>query len=415
MNKSSFRFLWFGQSLANCGDVFYIVGLIAIIHEITGSATYMALVPFFITTSRFVSGVIAPLIIDRTRLKILLAYSQLGKTMITLLLAGFSSIFLSSNTIFLIFLFVIVISFLDGWANPARNALVPKLIEPNDLVKANSFLAILDQTIRLGGWPVGGILVAFVGGNNVIWLTFLLFVASTIMMALIKDNDEDMVMDKNQKKISKWDTLKEGWVTIWQTPPLRTISIVDFIESIANVVWVAAIIYVYVDQVLQTSEQWWGYINSSFFAGLMIGGFLSLKWSHLVNQHLVMFIVGGAFLVGLTTLIFGLISTPWMALVIAMLSGMANQIKAVAQQTTTQTSIAHRLLPKVYSAKDAIIAATFGVSSLSLGYLTDLFGVRFTFLLAATLLFSSAIFVMLNRKNLTICSEFKKSNIVANK
>jgi len=402
VNKSSFRFLWMGQSLANCGDVFYIVGLITTIYEATGSATYMALVPFFITTSRFISGVIAPLIIDRTRLKLMLAYSQLGKTVIILLLAGFSSTFLSSDTIFLIFLFVIVISFLDGWANPASNALLPKLMEPNDLVKANSFLAILDQTIRLGGWPVGGILVAIVGGDNVIWLTFLLFVASTIMMALIKDNDEDVMMDKESKKISKWDTLKEGWVTIWQTPPLRTISIVDFIESIANVVWVAAIIYVYVDQVLQTSEQWWGYINASFFAGLMIGGILSLKWSHLVNQHLVMFILVGAFLVSLTTLIFGLISTPWMALVIAMLFGMANQIKAVAQQTTTQTSVAHRLLPKVYSAKDAIISATFGVSSLSLGYLTDLFGVRFTFLLAATLLFLSAIFVVVNRKDLKL-------------
>lgn len=402
VNKSSFRFLWMGQSLANCGDVFYIVGLITTIYEATGSATYMALVPFFITTSRFISGVIAPLIIDRTRLKLLLAYSQLGKTMIILLLAVFSSIFLSSNTIFLIFLFVMVISFLDGWANPASNALLPRLMEPNDLVKANSFLAILDQTIRLGGWPVGGILVAVVGGDNVIWLTFLLFVASTIMMALIKDNDEDVMMDKKPKKISKWDTLKEGWVTIWQTPPLRTISIIDFIESIANVVWIAAIMYVYVDQVLQTNEQWWGYINSSFFAGLMIGGFLSLKWSHLVNQHLVMFIVVGAFLVSLTTLIFGLISTPWMALVIAMLFGMANQIKAVAQQTTTQTSVAHRLLPKIYSAKDAIIAATFGVSSLLLGYLTDLFGVRFTFLLSATLLFSSAIFVVVNRKDLKL-------------
>ncbi|MDD9795605.1 MFS transporter, partial [Priestia megaterium] len=115
VNKSSFRFLWMGQSLANCGDVFYIVGLITTIYEATGSATYMALVPFFITTSRFISGVIAPLIIDRTRLKLMLAYSQLGKTVIILLLAGFSSTFLSSDTIFLIFLFVIVISFLDGW------------------------------------------------------------------------------------------------------------------------------------------------------------------------------------------------------------------------------------------------------------------------------------------------------------
>lgn len=155
MHKSSFRFLWIGQSLANSGDVFYMVGLIAIIYGITGSVTYMAFVPFFITTSRFLSGMIAPLIIERVQLKSLLAYSQFGKTILVLILGCYTEFFPSSSTIFLIFLLVIAISFLDGWANPARNALVPIFIEQDFLVKANSFLAILDQTIRLGGWTVG--------------------------------------------------------------------------------------------------------------------------------------------------------------------------------------------------------------------------------------------------------------------
>lgn len=400
MNKSSFRFLWIGQSLANSGDVFYMVGLIAIIYELTGSVTYMAFVPFFITTSRFLSGLVAPLIIERVKLKPLLAYSQSGKTVAIIILTGYIEFFYSFNTSFLIFLFVIVISFLDGWANPARNALIPILVEQDALVKANSFLAILDQTIRLGGWAVGGMLVAIMGGTNVIWLTFILFVASTIMMFLIPNIDGNIVSDEQTKKSSNWEVLKKGWVTIWQTPTLRTISIVEFFESIANVVWVAAIMYVYVDQVLQTGEQWWGYINATFFAGLMIGGFLSLRWSHLVDRLSSKVIVGGALLSSLTTLMFGLTSTPWMALVISLLFGIVNQIKDVAQETLVQQSVVYRLLPNIYSAKDALITAIFGISSLILGNLTDLFGVRFTFILAAILLFFSAIFVMINRNKI---------------
>lgn len=400
MNKSSFRFLWIGQSLANSGDVFYMVGLIAIIYELTGSVTYMAFVPFFITTSRFLSGLVAPLIIERVKLKPLLAYSQSGKTVAIIILTGYIEFFYSFNTSFLIFLFVIVISFLDGWANPARNALIPILVEQDALVKANSFLAILDQTIRLGGWAVGGMLVAIMGGTNVIWLTFILFVASTIMMFLIPNIDGNIVSDEQTKKSSNWEVLKKGWVTIWQTPTLRTISIVEFFESIANVVWVAAIMYVYVDQVLQTGEQWWGYINATFFAGLMIGGFLSLRWSHLVDRLSSKVIVGGALLSSLTTLMFGLTSTPWMALVISLLFGIVNQIKDVAQETLVQRSVVYRLLPNIYSAKDALITAIFGISSLILGNLTDLFGVRFTFILAAILLFFSAIFVMINRNKI---------------
>lgn len=400
MNKSSFRFLWLGQSLANSGDVFYMVGLIAIIYELTGSVTYMAFVPFFITTSRFLSGLVAPLIIERVKLKSLLAYSQLGKTVAIIILTGYIEFFSSFNASFLIFLFVIIISFLDGWANPARNALIPILVEQDALVKANSFLAILDQTIRLGGWVVGGMLVAIMGGTNVIWLTFILFVASTIMMFLIPNIDGNIVSDEQTKKSSNWEVLKKGWVTIWQTPTLRTISIVEFFESIANVVWVAAIMYVYVDQVLQTGEQWWGYINATFFAGLMIGGFLSLKWSHLVDRLSSKVIVVGAILASLTTLIFGLTSTPWMALVLSLLFGIVNQIKDVAQETLVQRSVVHRLLPNIYSAKDALITAIFGISSLILGNFTDLFGVRYTFILAATLLFFSAIFVMINRNKI---------------
>ncbi|MCE5006861.1 MFS transporter [Staphylococcus equorum] len=400
MNKSSFRFLWIGQSLANSGDVFYMVGLIAIIYELTGSVTYMAFVPFFITTSRFVSGIIAPLIIERVSLKALLAYSQLGKTIAIIILIGYIDVFSSINTSVLIFFFVIAISFLDGWANPARNAFIPILVEQNALVKANSLLAILDQTIRLGGWAVGGMLVAIIGGVNVLWFTFFLFVTSTFMMFLIPSIDRNIVSDEQSIKLSNWEVLKKGWVTIWQTPTLRTISIVEFFESIANVVWVAAIMYVYVDQVLQTGEQWWGYINATFFSGLMIGGFLSLKWSHLVDRLSSKVILVGALLASLTTLMFGLTSTPWMALVLSLLFGLVNQMKDVAQETLVQKSVVHRLLPNIYSAKDALITAIFGGSSLILGNLTDLFGVRFIFMLAATLLFISSIIVIINRKDI---------------
>lgn len=400
MNKSSFRFLWIGQSLANSGDVFYMVGLIAIIYELTGSVTYMAFVPFFITASRFVSGIIAPLIIERVSLKALLAYSQLGKTIAIIILIGYIDVFSSINTSVLIFFFVIAISFLDGWANPARNAFIPILVEQNALVKANSLLAILDQTIRLGGWAVGGMLVAIIGGVNVLWFTFFLFVTSTFMMFLIPSIDRNIVSDEQSIKLSNWEVLKKGWVTIWQTPTLRTISIVEFFESIANVVWVAAIMYVYVDQVLQTGEQWWGYINATFFFGLMIGGFLSLKWSHLVDRLSSKVILVGALLASLTTLMFGLTSTPWMALVLSLLFGLVNQMKDVAQETLVQKSVVHRLLPNIYSAKDALITAIFGGSSLILGNLTDLFGVRFIFMLAATLLFISSIIVIINRKDI---------------
>ncbi|PNZ26796.1 MFS transporter [Staphylococcus rostri] len=395
MQKISFRYLWIGQSFANIGDVLYMVSLITAVYQVTSSVTYMALIPFLITTSRFVSGIIAPLIMEHIPLKVLLAYSQLGKTVIMLLLICTATL---SAHVSLIFIFVALVAFLDGWATPARNALIPVYVEKSVLVRANSFLATLDQTINLSGWAVGGIIVTLIGVNDTLSLTFILYIVATLCMFRI-DNVSSASEDSRQTA-SKWDMLKEGWVTVLHHPTLRTISVTVFFESIANVVWVAAIMYIYVEQVLHVSTHWWGYINASFFAGLMIGGFVSFKWSQFIDHHPRYVICIGAVTIGIFTFLFGIISSPWIALMISCLFGIASQTKGITQLTIIQQSVVQRLLPKVYAVQDVLVTATFGISSLALGALTDMWGVRTTFIFAALLLAISAIYVIANRKNL---------------
>ncbi|MGE7308111.1 MFS transporter [Priestia megaterium] len=406
-NKSSFRFLWVGQSLANCGDVFYIVGLITLIYEVTGSATYMALFPLINTLSRFFSGIVAPLFLDRFSLKRLLVVSQMGKT-IFLLLIGVVSTFMDvgSSILFILLTCVALVAFLDGWATPARNTLIPQLVPKDKLVKVNSFLSTIDEFIQLGAWPIGGILIVIMGSGNVISLTFVLFAIATILMGFIREpvnliHQEEIKEDV--EPLNRRDSLKEGWITIWKTPSLRAITIVECIESMANVVWIAAIMYVYVDQVLHANEQWWGYINTALSAGLMIGGFLGLKYDHMIETHLKFIIIASMFLVSLTNLAFGINSSTWLALFIPLLYGFLSVIKATAQQTIVQTAkISAKSLSKVYSAQDAIVFGTFGMSTLLLGYLTDIFGARFPFLLSAAFLLLAAIILVMNQHHLKI-------------
>ncbi|WP_394584371.1 MFS transporter [Cytobacillus firmus] len=170
--KTSFRFLWIGQSIANLGDILYIVSIISIVYEITGSAFYMALFPFVNTVSRFISGFIAPILLERYRTKPLLAFSQFGKTIIVLMLTVNSIYLFSIDNIIFTFVFVMFISFLDGWASPARDSLIPRYFDSEEkLVKVNSFLSIVDQTITLGGWPAAGILITLLGSGNLLIIT----------------------------------------------------------------------------------------------------------------------------------------------------------------------------------------------------------------------------------------------------
>ncbi len=164
---NSFRFIWFGQMFANLGDILYIVCLIKIIFDTTGSVTYMSLVPFFNTISALISGLIAPLVINKYKLKSILFYSQSGKTLL-LLVMSLSVTILEGRFLVLFYLLICLISFLDGWASPARNALVPSLVDERELVKTNSLLSLSDQIVQLIAWPIGSILLVSLGAEIVL-------------------------------------------------------------------------------------------------------------------------------------------------------------------------------------------------------------------------------------------------------
>ncbi|ASN06966.1 MFS transporter [Virgibacillus necropolis] len=393
MKNNSFRFLWIGQSLANFGDVFYIVGLISTLYSVSESVFYLALLPFINTFGRFLSGFISPVLFNKYKLKTLLVGSQIGKTIVLLGLASWVSL-QSIPSIWVLIVFILVIAFLDGWAMPATGAMLPRVVDKQEIVKANSFVSVIDQTIQLGGWALGGIIVALIGGKYVIWVTFCLFVVSSIMISRIVDSTPFHVKDENA---NLGGVLKGSWKIIWNSSLFRSLHVVFFIEAIANVVWIAAIIYVFVSEVLEKSESWWGYINTTFFIGLLIGGVFCSKYFSIVERHLKKIMIATSFGVSIITFMYGLNSVAWMALVFSVLFGIVEQVKSIAYDTYIQLEATPEELPKLYGAQSALISLTFGLSSLMMGAIAEIFGVRYVFLLAGFLLASAAIYLTVNK------------------
>lgn len=362
---------------------------------------FMALIPFATTMARFISGSFAPILMDKYNLKSLLASSQIGKTaMLFLLIMTDYALGEQEMTVYAILGFVFLISLLDGWAAPASHAMLPRLVDTSELTKANSFIALVDQMIQLGGWAVGGPLVAALGGSNVIWVTFVLAAAAAIFMRLIEDQHETTQGQKEKSGVSHWSSIQEGWILIWREPSLRAIHVIFVLETIAGVIWIAAIIYVYVAEVLHREEAWWGYINASFFLGLMLGGLFGMRAAEVIDRNIRQFVIISSFGISFMTFGFGLTSLPWLALVFSAGFGMFEQLKAVSLQTTLQRSVSVRLLPKVYAAQSALISLVFGVSTLLFGFITDQFGVRATYIIAAAIMFISGCYALRIRSRL---------------
>ncbi|ALV22465.1 MFS transporter [Carnobacterium antarcticum] len=394
MKNKSFRFLWIGQSMANLGDIFYIVGLISILYISTESPFILALVPFFNMFGRFISGLLSPLLLNRYSLKSLIIYSQASKTLLLFFLAIILALNLTSNVLVIIS-FVFVIAFLDGWAAPASQAMLPRLVAENELVKANSFFSIVSETVNLGGWALGGLVVALLSGQNVILITVALYLIATVLMTRIIDPI------KFKRKFSEGrrsGELKEGWQIVWRSPLYKSLHVIIVFEAFANVVWIASILYVFVSEVLGKSEAWWGYINTSFFVGMVVGGFICSYFTLAFEKNLKYVLITFSFGISILTLLFGLTTIAWLSLFFAELNGISQQLKAIASNTFLQKSASTEELPKIYAVQSALVSLLFAISSLLFGALTEIWDVRISFIVSAVLLGIAAIYAAINHR-----------------
>ncbi|WP_044022777.1 MFS transporter [Bacillus sp. SG-1] len=388
MRTKTFRYLWVGQALANGGDVFFIIAVIAAIFDRTHSPFFLSIIPMVITFSRFGSSVLAPLIFDRFHLKNLLFFSQLLKTFLMIILS--LTLFMDMWNMAVFFLLVSSVAFLDGWALPARNAFVPSVVRREDLMGANGFLSTIDQAVQFAAWAVGGILLALAGEEWTLVLTSLLFLASSLMMYSLPMYGGGFPPIK-ERKVKFAEKLTEGWTDIWKSPKLRNIFFIYAIEAAATVVWVAAVLYVYVDQQLGRGEEWWGFINGAFFIGLIAAGILLLKTHRLFSGNVYRWLPVALVCTSLATLFLGLTSMAFLSLVLSVIFGFFDGMKVILLQTAVQNSVNPQRLGKVFAAQGALTTLIFGIFSLGAGYSLEKVGITPVFIVSALLLLTAVI------------------------
>lgn len=278
---------------------------------------------------------------------------------------------------------------------PATGAMLPRLVEKHEILKANSFLSVVLDTIQMAGWAIGGMLLAFLNGYNVLWLTLGLFLLSTWMMFQLRDPKEKEIKRREEKTM---DLLKSGWIKLWKNRLYRALHLQITIDTVANVVWIAAILYIFVFEVLQASEAWWGYINTVFFIGLLLGGVLCTTYAKQVEGSLRKMMILSSLAVSMITFFFGANSILILALILAGIHGFTQQIKGISIDTFLQKEARLEELPMIYAAQNALISLVFSFSSLAFGLLAEVYHVRFVFLVSGLLLLIGALSIVGQRK-----------------
>lgn len=387
--SNSFIKLLVSQLFANLADIFFRVTIIANIYIISKSVIATSLVPILIGISSFVASLLVPLVTKRLALNRVLSLSQFGKTILLSILIGMF-IVMQSIAPLVTYLFVVAISILDGFAAPVSYAIVPRYA--TDLGKANSALSMSGEAVQLVGWGLGGLLFATIGLLPTTFIILILYIISSFLMLFLPNAEVEVLESETNLEI-----LFKGWKLVARDPRLRLFISANLLEIFSNTIWVSSIILVFVTELLNETESYWGYSNTAYSIGIIISGliafrlsenFLAAKWESILFPLVAMAIVT------LTILYF---PNAQMFLVFSALVGMLSQLKEVPESVFLQETVEENNLVNVYSVLEVISTLAFSVFVLLMSYITESFGISISFWLSAICLMIEAILIYIRR------------------
>ena len=387
--SNSFIKLLVSQLFANLADIFFRVTIIANIYIISKSVIATSLVPILIGISSFVASLLVPLVTKRIALNRVLSLSQFGKTILLAILVGMFTV-MQSVAPLVTYLFVVVISILDGFAAPVSYAIVPRYA--TDLGKANSALSMSGEAVQLVGWGLGGLLFAIIGLLPTTFIILILYIISSFLMLFLPNAEVEVLESETNLEI-----LLKGWKLVARDPRLRLFVSANLFEIFSNTIWVSSIILVFVTELLNKTESYWGYSNTAYSIGIIISGliafrlsekFLAAKWESILFP-----LVG----IAIVTLIILYFPNAQMFLVFSALVGMLSQLKEVPESVFLQETVEENNLVNVYSVLEVISTLAFSVFVLLMSYITENFGISISFWLSAICLMIEAILIYIRR------------------
>jgi MFS family permease len=182
LRNRSFLRLWTGGLINDLGDWTLLVALPVYVFQLTGSALVTSTVFVVELIPGLIAGQFAGVLVDRwDRRRILVVGGVVqAACLLPLLLAD------SADRLWIVYVVAAVQACLARLCAPAKAALIPSLVAPQELAAANSLSAVGDNLARLVGSPLGGLAIQLVGLPGVVAIDAVTYLASSALIAGIR-------------------------------------------------------------------------------------------------------------------------------------------------------------------------------------------------------------------------------------
>src|SRR6202795_3946597 len=174
----NFRRLWGAQVVSEIGDWFYTIAIYNLLLQLTGRAGSVALALVLQVLPQTLIGPTAGVVNDRLRRKQVMIAADIGRTLIVLCLL----LIRSKEMVWLVYPLLMAETLLAAFFEPARSAVIPNIVEREDIVVATTPSPPTVSVNLILGATLGGVVAALLGRDAVFLLNALSFVVSAALI-----------------------------------------------------------------------------------------------------------------------------------------------------------------------------------------------------------------------------------------
>jgi MFS family permease len=364
-----FRALWSAVALSYIGSGAASTALTLYIQQTRGTGTAVAAFLIASNAPRLL-GPLAGGVADRVDLRTLLVGCDIGQAILYALIATLPSFGI-------LIALTALATVLQTSYGPARTAIVPNLVEPEELIPANALLGAASNLYVAIGPLVGGILFAAVGASAGLLVNAATFLGSALLTRAVPATPPPDGTE-HEGLIASAAT---GMRFVWADKVLRATAISIFLLVSFIAVDNVALVFL-VRETLHGSALAYGVIEAVFGVGMLLGTFWIIRGrgGQWLATRLYVFACslsvagsfGGAIAPSVAVL------APFEAL-----AGAGNGIENVAMETIVQQRVPRGMIGRVYGFVSSTTSLGLGISMGLGGLLVDATSARFAFLVAS--------------------------------
>ena len=364
--RPAFRSLWLAQVISLTGDWFNTIASVIIVSRYTTSGLAVgslflarALPPFLLSP---VAGVVADRF-DRRKVLILSDVLRAGVVSCFLLING-------PEDLWLLYVLTVMQFSVSAFFEPARAALVPALVESDELLTANTLSSITWSAMLTLGGAIGGLTASLFGVQVSLVVDALTFLASAALVLTIPGRFHSAAVHASE---TGWQNFVDGMNYVRNNVDVGLVTLVKALGQVGSFDIIAALYAAHVFRQGQEGATTLGLMFTAFGVGAVVGPLISNRFGNSSTVWLRRAILGGFICMPLAWLIVGIAPALPVALAGCVLRGIGGSINWTYSDVLLQKTVPNRLLGRVFAFDIAIFTLAVSVSLWLTGFVTDVF------------------------------------------